>query len=97
VPRAAIEEEALALGLTRTEAAPSLIRAPTLITRAPIGLLGPDRGFILPREEADRLKQVIPTCEVVEIESANHYTIVMSPEFLAAVQQFLRANGANDA
>lgn len=95
VPKAAIEEESLALALTRSEALPALVRAPTLVVRAPVGLLGPERGLILPREEADRLKQVMPNCEVIEIAGTNHYTVVQSPDFVAAVQQFLHPDGAN--
>ncbi|HUY76601.1 MAG TPA: alpha/beta hydrolase [Ktedonobacterales bacterium] len=97
VPKAAIEEESLALALTRSEALPALVRAPTLVVRAPVGLLGPDRGLILPREEAERLKQVMPNCEVIEIDGTNHYTVVLSPVFVEAVQRFLRPESANSS
>ncbi len=96
VPKAAIEEESLALGLTRTEALPALARAPTLVVRAPIGLLGPDRGFILPAKEAERLKQVMPNCQVVEVAGTNHYTVVLAPAFLAETLRFLRDDPAGD-
>ncbi|HEU5348813.1 MAG TPA: alpha/beta hydrolase, partial [Ktedonobacterales bacterium] len=59
VPKAAIEEETLALALTRSEALPDLVKCPTLAVRATVGLLGPEAGFILPRDEAERLCSVI--------------------------------------
>lgn len=89
VPKAAIEEESLALALTRSEALPDLVRQPTLLVRATVGLLGGDRGFILPRDEAARVRDVIAGCQLVEIEGTNHYTIVTVPEFNAAVSAFL--------
>ncbi len=67
VPRSAIEEESLALALTRSEALPDLIHKPTLLIRATVGLLGPDRGFILPRDEAERVRDIIAGCQLVEI------------------------------
>jgi hypothetical protein len=92
VPRAAIEEEALALGLARTETLPSLVRAPTLLVRATVGLLGPDRGFILPREEAERVRDTIAGCQLVEIAETNHYTIVTVPAFALEVGNFFDAS-----
>ncbi len=93
VPRAAIEEESLALGLTRSETLPNLVRAPTLLIRATVGLLGPDRGLILPRAEAERLQGIIPNCQLVEIEGTNHYTVVTVQPFVESVRAFL-AEGA---
>lgn len=89
VPRAAIEEETLALALARTEMLPDLVRAPTLLVRATVGLLGPDRGFILPRDEAERVRDCIAECQLVEIEGTNHYTVIVAPAFGVAVRQFL--------
>jgi len=94
VPKAAIEEEMLALALARSEALPALVRAPTLVARAPVGLLGPDRGLILPRAEAERLAQVMPQCQVIEIDGTNHYTIVQAPALLDAITRFLRPAAA---
>ncbi len=92
VPKAAIEEESLALGLTRSEALPDLVRAPTLLLRATVGLLGPDRGFVLPREEAERLQGIIPNCQLIEVEGTNHYTIVTVQPFTESVRAFLAEN-----
>jgi pimeloyl-ACP methyl ester carboxylesterase len=91
VPKAAIEEESLALALTRTEALPDLVHKPTLVVRATVGLLGPDRGFILPREEAERVRDVIAGCQLVEIADTNHYTVVTVPAFADTVGTFLSA------
>lgn len=91
VPRTAIEEETLAMALTRTEMLPELVRKPTLLVRATVGLLGPDRGFILPRAEAERVRDLIAGCQLVEIEGTNHYTVVTVPEFARAVGGFLTA------
>jgi pimeloyl-ACP methyl ester carboxylesterase len=89
VPRSAIEQEAAAVGVTRTEALPAFVQQPTLVLRAALGTLGPDRGIVLPREEAERLLTVMPRCRVVEIAETNHYTIVESPLFRQAVLDFL--------
>lgn len=91
VPKAAIEEESLALALARSEALPDLVRAPTLLIRATMGLLGPDRGLILPRDEAERLRGIIPECRLIEIEGTNHYTVVQAPEFIQETLRFLSA------
>jgi pimeloyl-ACP methyl ester carboxylesterase len=89
VPRQAIEEENAALAALRTEDLPNLVRQPTLVLRATHGLLGPERGLILPREEAERLRTIMPTCRVIEVEDTNHYTIVESDLLRDAVVAFL--------
>src|SRR5262249_7216183 len=66
VPKAVVEEETLANSLLRLEALPNLVRAPTLLIRATVGLLGPDRGLLLPRAEAERLQGIIPNCRLIE-------------------------------
>jgi pimeloyl-ACP methyl ester carboxylesterase len=89
VPKAAIEEESAALFFTKTEALPEYVKAPTLVARAATGILGPDRGVVLPREEAERLAAVMPDCKWVEIPESNHYTIVISAAFVDALTAFL--------
>jgi len=89
VPRSAIEQEAAAVGVIRTEALPAFVQQPTLVLRAALGTLGPDRGIVLPREEAERLRTVMPRTRIVEIAETNHYTIVESPLFYEAVLSFL--------
>lgn len=89
VPKAAINEESLALALTRTETLPDLVKCPTLVIRATVGLLGPDAGFILPRDEADRLCSVIADCRLLDIPDTNHYTVVLADAAFAGIQEFL--------
>jgi pimeloyl-ACP methyl ester carboxylesterase len=89
VPKSAIDEESLALALTRTEALPGLVHKSTLLIRAAVGLLGADRGFILPRDEAERVRDVIAGCQLVEIADTNHYTVITVPAFVEAVSAFL--------
>ncbi|HEV8194932.1 MAG TPA: hypothetical protein VGP82_26060, partial [Ktedonobacterales bacterium] len=73
----------------RSESLPNLVRAPTLLIRATMGLLGPDRGLILPRAEAERLQGIIPSCQLTEIEDTNHYTVVTVQPFVESVRAFL--------
>jgi pimeloyl-ACP methyl ester carboxylesterase len=89
VPKAASDEESLALALTRTETLPDLVKCPTLLIRATVGLLGPNAGFILTRDEADRLCNVIADCHLLEIPDTNHYTVVVSDATFAGIQDFL--------
>ncbi len=89
VPKHAIDEEGFALGALRSEALPAFVRQPTLVARAALGTLGPDRGIVLPREEAERLRTVMPDCRVVEVPDTNHYTIVLSDVLARAIVRFL--------
>lgn len=92
VPRQAILEETAALAALRSEDLPLAVRQPTLILRAVVGLLGPDKGLILPREEAERLRAIMPACEVVEIPDTNHYTIVEAPLLRDTIIPFLASS-----
>ena len=94
VPKAAIEEESLALALTRSEALPDLVKRPALVIRATVGLLGPDAGFILPRDEADRLCSIIPDCRLIEVPNTNHYTVVLADETITGIKDFLAQHAA---
>jgi len=91
VPRAAIEEEILVNTSINPDVLLSCIQAPTLITRAPLGTLAPDRGFIMTAEEAERVKGIIAGSRVVEIPDTNHYTITLSEVFTREVLSFLTA------
>ncbi|HEY7983198.1 MAG TPA: hypothetical protein VID73_03460, partial [Ktedonobacterales bacterium] len=64
---------------------------PTLIVRAELGTLGPTTGLILPPEEAERLRSIIPNCQVVVIPGTNHYTVTLPAAFAEALAQFFGA------
>ncbi|MCA1725483.1 MAG: alpha/beta hydrolase, partial [Thermomicrobia bacterium] len=89
VPRAAIAEEVAINGAIQLAALPERVTAPTLIVRATVGMLAPDRGFILPREEAERMQRVIPESRLIEIPDTNHYTIILADQFEEACMAFL--------
>lgn len=89
VSRATIVEESFVTVHTRLEVLPNYVKAPTLIARATVGLLGPGRGLILPAEEAERMRGIIPGSRVIEIPETNHYTIALSEVFKSEVTAFL--------
>jgi pimeloyl-ACP methyl ester carboxylesterase len=89
VPKSAIEEEVIVNMAINPDVLLPRIQAPTLITRAALGTLAPDRGFILPAEEAERLRSIIAGSRVVEIPGTNHYTIILSEVFTREVLAFL--------
>ncbi|HEX2347462.1 MAG TPA: alpha/beta hydrolase [Ktedonobacterales bacterium] len=91
VPRKAIQEELAALDALRIEHLPPLVRQPTLLLRAGVGLLGADKGFLLTREEAEHMRADMTDCQLVEIPDANHYTIIEAPAMLDAVVAFATA------
>ena len=91
VSRATVEEENFVTTHTRFELLPNYIKAPTLIARATVGLLGEGRGFILPAAEAERMQGIIPGSRVVAIPGTNHYTIILSEDFKNEVMAFLES------
>lgn len=91
MPRHALDEELATNALIKSADLPGMVRAPTLIVRAPVGTIAADRGFILPAEEAERMRGLIPESRVVEIAGTNHYTIVAAPEFTSELLAFLSA------
>jgi pimeloyl-ACP methyl ester carboxylesterase len=54
------------------------IGCPTLVLLSTVGLAGPDDGFILPPQDARRMRETIPDCALVEVENTNHYDILYS-------------------
>ena len=54
------------------------VECPTLILLSTVGLAGPEEGFILPPQEARRMRDAIPNCTLIEVENANHYDILYS-------------------
>lgn len=89
VPKSAIDEEQAALDLIRGEALPAQIRQPVLVLRASEGTIDRSHGFILPAEEAERLRQEMPHARVLDVPGTNHYTIATSPFTDQAVLDFL--------
>ena len=89
MPKHAFDEEVAVNAFVRLDAMLPLIKAPTLITRATVGTLAPDRGFILTAEEAARLRDTIPGAQVVEIANVTHYDIALADEFMRVVADFL--------
>ncbi len=51
----------------------------------------PGFGFILPAAEAERFAAAVPSARVAEID-ANHYTIIMHDDSIAAIGAFLRTS-----
>ena len=92
VPKAAIEEEIMVNTSLNPDVLLSRIQAPTLIARAPLGTLAPDRGFLMAPDEAERVKGIIAGSHVVEIPDTNHYTIILSAVFTREVLSFLMAD-----
>jgi pimeloyl-ACP methyl ester carboxylesterase len=92
VPRRAIEEEIAAAVRLRLWALHHRVAAPTLLLRAPDGLLTPD-DCLMTAEEAESMRHAIPGCRLVTVPGSNHYTILLAdqPTVRAALTEFLRA------
>jgi pimeloyl-ACP methyl ester carboxylesterase len=54
------------------------IQCPTVVLFSTVGLAGPEEGFILPTQDAHRMRETIPDCTLVEVENTNHYDILYS-------------------
>ncbi|HKB49358.1 MAG TPA: hypothetical protein VKC57_16745 [Ktedonobacterales bacterium] len=54
-------------------------------------MLGPNRGVVLPAEEAERLRTLIPDCQVVAVPDTKHYTIIGADLLKQSVISFLGA------
>lgn len=84
-----LAEELAVNAAIRLDALTEQIQAPTLIMRATVGTVAPDRGFILAPEEAERMRGIIPGSRRVEVPDTNHYTIVTPDVFVQEVLAFL--------
>ena len=89
MPKHAYDEEVAVNYALALDALLPFVKAPTLITRATVGTLGPDRGFILTAGEAARLRDTIPSAQLVEIANVTHYDIALADEFMRVVADFL--------
>ena len=63
---------------------------PALVLRARQEIL-PGFGSILPAAEAERFAVAVPSARVAEID-ANHFTITMHDDSIAAIGAFLRTS-----
>jgi pimeloyl-ACP methyl ester carboxylesterase len=91
VARHAIEEEVANLQRTRLWAWHHRIAAPTLLLRAPDGLLRAD-DCLMTQEEAEAMAHAIPRCRLVVVPGTNHYTVLLGdhPLVQREVAEFLR-------
>ena len=89
VPKGAITEEVTVNATIQITALPEWVKAPTLIVRATVGLLGGERGLLLTPDEAERMHQSIAGSRLIEIPESDHYTVVLADRFVEAATAFL--------
>ena len=92
VVRHAIEEEVANLQRTRLWVWHHQVQAPTLLLRAPDGLLT-EHDCLMTQEEAEAMAHAIPRCRLVVVPGTNHYTVLLSAHDLVRreVAAFLAA------
>src|SRR5439155_143670 len=92
IARHAIEEEVANLQRTRLWVWHHQIQAPTLLFRAPDGLLRAD-DCLMTQEEAEAMARAIPNCRLVVVPNTNHYTVVLGdhPAVRRELADFLAA------
>jgi pimeloyl-ACP methyl ester carboxylesterase len=90
VARHAVQEELANAVRERLWVAHHQVRCPTLILRAPEGLLTATDWVMTP-EEAEAMARAIPRSRLVVVPDTNHYTVVMgdAPAFRSALRRFL--------
>ena len=66
------------------------VSCPTLLVRAPRGILG-EKDYALSPTVADRIVRSIPNCRLYEVEGANHFTLflVEQPELMQEIIRFI--------
>lgn len=89
--RLAIEEEIANLERERLWVYHHRIKAPTLIFRAPDGLLTPT-DCLMTQEEAEAMAAAIPRAKLVVVPGTNHYTVLLGqhPKVKTTLRAFLR-------
>ena len=89
--RLAIEEEIAALERERLWVYHRRVKAPTLIFRAPDGLLTPT-DCLMTQEEAEAMAHAIPRSKLVVVTGTNHYTVLLGqhPKVKSALRAFLK-------
>lgn len=90
VARHAIEEEVANLARARLWVLHHRIAVPTLLLRAPDGLLRDD-DCLMTQDEAEAMARAIPDCRLVVVPGSNHYTILLAdqPVVRKALREFL--------
>ena len=91
--RHAIEEEIANLERERLWVWHHQVKAPTLIFRAPDGLLTPT-DCLMTQEEAEAMAAAIPRSTLVVVPGANHYTVLLgqNPKVKSALRVFLETD-----
>jgi pimeloyl-ACP methyl ester carboxylesterase len=89
--RHAIEEEIANLERERLWIWHHRVKAPTLIFRAPDGLLTPT-DCLMTQEEAEAMAHAIPRSKLVVVPGTNHYTVLLgqNPKVKTALRAFLK-------
>ncbi|MBI4241746.1 MAG: alpha/beta hydrolase [Candidatus Rokubacteria bacterium] len=92
VVKHAIEEELANLARERLWVHHHQVKCPTLILRAPEGLLTAT-DCLMTQEEAEAMVRAIPRSKLVVVPKTNHYTVLMgqNPKVKAALRAFLNA------
>jgi pimeloyl-ACP methyl ester carboxylesterase len=87
----AIEEELTNLRRERLWVYHHQVKCPTLILRAPDGLLTAT-DCLMTQEEAEAMAHAIPKSRLVVVPNTNHYTVVMghNPKVKTALRRFLK-------
>jgi pimeloyl-ACP methyl ester carboxylesterase len=88
--RHAVEEEVRNLQRERLWVLHGQVRCPTLIVRAPDGLLG-ETDCLMTQEEALAMVRAIPRARLVVVPGTNHYTVLMghNPRLRTTLRGFL--------
>ena len=90
VAKHAIEEEVANLVRERLWVLHHQVKCPTLILRAPDGLLTAT-DCLMTQEEAEAMAEAIPKSRVVVVPKTNHYTVLLgkNPKTRQAIRKFL--------
>lgn len=85
VAKHAIEEEVANLQRARLWVWHHRVEAPTLLFRAPDGLLRAD-DCLMTQEEAEAMAHAIPDCRLVVVPDTNHYTVVLGENAVVTLE-----------
>ena len=91
--KSAIAEELANLQRERLWVYHHRVKCPTLIFRAPDGLLT-QTDCLMTQEEAIAMSRAIPNAKLVVVPKTNHYTVLLgkNPRVKSALQTFLKGN-----